>query len=103
MSMGATGCFSVGSWTTPPPQRSTAASKPLTFEATMTVCRPPEHVPMTPTLPLLLGWARSHFMAASQSAATWESATPPSARTAAATSSGVPWPFRQYRSGAITE
>ena len=57
---------------------------------------------MMPTLPLLPGWAFSHSSAASQSATTLSSGTPPCARTLAVTSSGVPWPKRQYRSGQIT-
>jgi len=57
---------------------------------------------MMPARPLLAGWAFSQASAAAQSATTLSSATPPSARTLAATSSGVPWPKRQYRSGQIT-
>ena len=57
---------------------------------------------MMPTLPLLVGRALSQPSAAAQSATTLSSGTPPSARTVAATSSGVPWPKRQYRSGQST-
>ena len=57
---------------------------------------------MMPTLPLLPGWAFSQASAAAQSATTVSSGTPPCARTWAATSSGEPWPKRQYRSGVIT-
>jgi hypothetical protein len=47
-----------------------------------------------PTLPLLVGWARSQSAAAAQSATTLSSGTPPSARTFAAMSSGEPCPYR---------
>lgn len=57
---------------------------------------------MMPTLPLLVGSAFNHVMAAWQSATTLSSWTPPCERTVAVTSSGVPWPKRQYRSGAMT-
>ena len=56
----------------------------------MKACRPPEQEPNRPTLPLWLGCARIHFTAASVSPTIWESAMPPSARTLAATSSGLP-------------
>ena len=68
----------------------------------MTACRPPEQVPMIPTLPLLVGCARSQFMRRFAVGDDLSSATPPSRADLAATSSGVPWPSRQYRSGAIT-
>ena len=57
---------------------------------------------MMPTLPLLEGRAFSQASAAAQSATTVSSAAPPCDRAVAATSSGVPWPKRQYRSGQIT-
>ena len=56
--LGAVGCFGVSSaWliTTRPPQRSMAASMLLVWHANRKVCRPPEHVPNTPTLPLRYG------------------------------------------------
>src|ERR671929_178610 len=57
--MGATGRLSVnwsGLATTPPPHRSaTASNMSGARDATRTAWRPPEHVPITPTLPLLVG------------------------------------------------
>ena len=50
---------------------------------------------MTPTLPLLFGSDLSQRMAASESATTLSSATPPSARILAVMSSGEPCPARQ--------
>ncbi len=87
---------------TPPPHRSATASQPVVREAVSTASRPPEQVPMIPTLPLLVGCSLSQSMAAARSATTPSSGAPPSERTLAATSSGVPWPKRQYRSGQIT-
>ena len=55
-----------------------------------------------PTFPLLFGCDRSQSRAAEQSATTLSSGTLPAARTLAVTSSGKPWPKRQYRSGQIT-
>ncbi len=66
----------------------------------MKACRPPEQEPIRPTLPLFSGCARIHFTAASVSPTICESAMPPSARTLAATSSGLPSlppPSRSYR------
>ena len=57
---------------------------------------------MMPVLPLLVGWASSHSLAAAQSATTLSSGTPPSPRTFAAMSSGLPCPNRSYRSGQMT-
>ena len=59
---------------------------------------------MMPALPLLDGRAFSQSSAAAQvGATTLSSRTPPCDRTRAATSSGVPWPKRQCRSGQITQ
>src|SRR5205823_14705371 len=83
-SIGATGCFGFSSsWliTTRPPHSSTAASMLLVWQANRNVCRPPEQVPTTPTLPLSQGCARSHCTAPSVSPITCASGTPPSART----------------------
>ena len=87
---------------TPPPHRSATALKPGVSDAVSSACRPPEQVPMMPTLPLLSGWASSHSRAAARSATTVASGTPPSALTLAVMSSGAPCPYRQYRSGQIT-
>ena len=59
-SIGAVGCFGVSSSlliTTRPPHRSTAASMLLVLHANRKVCRPPEQVPNTATLPLSQGCA----------------------------------------------
>ena len=69
-SIGATGCFGVSSSlliTTRPPHSSTAASMLLVWQANRKVCRPPEQVPHTATLPLSQGCARSHGTAPSVS------------------------------------
>ena len=84
-----------------PPQHSTIASKQFNLQPAKKTCLPPEQVPKAATFPFELGSDRTYFAAASRSPITWSSETPPSALTAAATSSGVPCAYLQYRSGEI--
>src|SRR5260370_4417141 len=72
-SIGEVGCFGLSSSlliTTRPPHSSTAASMFLVWQAKRKVCRPPEQVPHTPTLPLWVRFFRRQETAPSASALT---------------------------------